>query len=148
MSESTILKPSAQYYVELAKIAQSSFDERRRFEWRVNFSLWAALGLVAYFAIKEKVQVFNSWKEAFYLGLIITVLYIVYQFMVSEAHKTDKRWKHYYLAKAEGEDVEPPERDFVGQTRTKQAMWWFSQIGFTVVMLLFVFTVLLRISVG
>jgi len=128
-------------YVELAKLAQSAFDERRRIEWRVNLGLWAALGAITYFARKERIQVFQPEWLAWVFAIGIFVSYVIYIFHFLAAHTTDKAWKHYYMARAEGEKADRPAR---GTWVFRGFPWWWliMQLIFTG-MLLYVVTMIL-----
>ncbi len=95
-------------YVELARLAQSAFDGRRKIEWRINFSLWGGLGIIAYWAMKYHIPIFDSkWTANCAFGVII-FLYIFALYLIACGHRQDKAWKHYYMNKAEGIASLPP----------------------------------------
>lgn len=55
---------SQETYVHLARLAHDSFEQRRSYEWKMHFGLWAAIAAVVYTAIKEKIVVFECEPEA------------------------------------------------------------------------------------
>lgn len=94
----------AEMYVELAKMSQESFLNRRSYEWKVAFGLWTAIGLITFFAI-EHADEFDSGL-VFSLGicyvLIGTCWLILWQFPLRLAFEKDQEFKHYYMTCAEG----------------------------------------------
>ena len=133
-------------YIEMARLAQGSFDERRRYEWQVNLSLWAALGLLVYACIKENISVFDSTCGAYLFGGIVLIFYLVFHFMVSRGHAIDKSWKHYYLGRAEGAASEKAPKHRLEERWTYKIVWWIPPVGFTVALLYLVIRVLLQQS--
>src|SRR5689334_17076339 len=53
----------ADTWIELAKLSQESFFNRRSYEWKVAFGLWAAIGLVTYFGATNA----EKFKDAIWL---------------------------------------------------------------------------------
>jgi hypothetical protein len=95
-------------YVELARLSHEAFVNRRNYEWKLHFGLWAALALVVYAAVQKKIHVFDSTKEAVLIGVVLLFSYVLHYLMVYRGHDIDKKQKHYYMDKAEGKCVNPP----------------------------------------
>ena len=132
-------------FVRMAELSQGAFAERRRYEWRINFGLWAALAIVTYACIREKIQVFSNCWEPYVFGILLFLVYVIHQIM-SRAHNLDKHWKHYYLDRAEGfHSVVRPTP--YGQTALRLRFWWvIAQLGFTVAVILLGIRVLMRVK--
>jgi hypothetical protein len=77
-------------------------NDRRIYEWKVNFSLWASIGLVVYAAVSNNLILFQSEREAYVVCGAFLLAYSVFHFMMSRAHNIDKAWKHFYFEMAEG----------------------------------------------
>ena len=71
-------KPTKETYVQLARLAHDSFEQRRSYEWKVHFGLWAAIAAVVYSAIKEKIILFSNPLEAYAGGLILWAIYFLH----------------------------------------------------------------------
>lgn len=129
-------------FVELAKIAQDSFESRRGYEWKINFSTWGALGALAYWSSKENVPLFSSPSQAYLIGGFILLLYLLSYCLIATAHCTDKSWKHYYLDQVEGVATSrpPPRKSFA------PIFWGVHNVAFTAVLLFFVFKILLQVK--
>ena len=44
-------KSKEEIYLELAKLAEQSFENRRATEWKVGFGFWAAIGIFTWFMV-------------------------------------------------------------------------------------------------
>ena len=97
-------KSDKEIALELARLAQDSFQNRRSFEWKVAFALWSGIALFTAFLAREPGLV-SGWRLAllfiFYLGVLATWFFL-WQIPLRRAFDTDKQWKHYYMHKAEG----------------------------------------------
>lgn len=83
----------------LFKLAESSwieFNERRAYEWKINFALWPGLGIVSGFAINEKDILFPHWAV---LGgiLILIVCYAWWQYGLYNSNFHDQQKRNHYL---------------------------------------------------
>ena len=64
--------PDSKTYLEMPQLSQQSIEARRGYEWKVNFSLWGGLALVAYFCWKERIaDIFISEGQARVLAIIL-----------------------------------------------------------------------------
>ncbi len=43
----------ASTYIELSKLSQDGFLNRRSYEWKVAFGLWITIGFITYFCVGE-----------------------------------------------------------------------------------------------
>lgn len=129
-TESESPKVSSETYVELAKLAHESFNQRRSYEWKVHLGLWSSVGLVVYVAIKEKIELPIFWIIS--ASVIVFIAYAIHLIMVSLGHWTDKKYKHYYTQKAEGntkaifntkEGKRPEEITWCETIDVKQLFW-------------------------
>jgi hypothetical protein len=140
-------KSKEEIYLELAKLAQQSFEHRRTYEWKAAFGLWAAIGLVTYFAV-EHPAVLTSWTVGV-IGAIYILLsvcwFFVWQVPTRRAFEQDKAWKHFYMHKAEGLTPERPTevtwREML--TGIRHLPWTYGQAVVTVLFLAGSFFVLL-----
>lgn len=137
-------------YLDLAKLAQQSFENRRIYEWKVAFGLWTGLGAFTYFAIQYAAPL-PTWAilclAVTYVGTA-AIWGVIWQPSLRTAHDCDKAWKHYYMHRAEDrpsnrrardpwrdETKRPPyeTRDEI-RVAWKQP-WTWAQTGVTVVFL-------------
>ena len=68
-------KSKEEIFLELAKLSQQSFENRRSYEWKVAFGLWTAIGLATYFMVEHS-QVITpatfAWLIISYIIVLIT----------------------------------------------------------------------------
>ena len=139
--------PDSTLFLDLARLSQDAFNERRRHEWRVNLSLWAALGLAVYAVLKEGIRVFDKPWEGWLFGAVVIGVHVIYMIMVNRGHMIDKKWKHYYLAKAEGrEPREVPQ--FSHSSKLVHVLWAIPQIVLTAAIVVLAVTLLIGVPVG
>jgi hypothetical protein len=113
---------SADTCVELAKLAASRHDERRKYEWKISLAFW---GLIIGAAIKKQEfgELIKAWQ-----GVILILLYVfVWLRGLWVANENDKSlWMHYlkeaeeYLKNRCHNLVDAPER-----TSYKEGKFWF-----------------------
>ncbi len=125
--EPALAQRDAEKYIELAKLSQQAFEERRRFEWRLVFSIWMALGLIAYTAVTQ--DVFVPPEALWALSGVLFVAFALYLNAVRRAHRIDKDWKHYYLDRAEDKETKRPK---------KESLSWLEWIAPQILMMLVV----------
>lgn len=147
MSTETEYKPnvSQETYVQLARLAHESFEQRRSYEWKMHFGLWAAIAAVVFAAIKEKISFFSCLSEAKLIGLILWAMYLLHFVMVSRGHWKDKQKKHFYMGKAEGQPVSTME-EYKITTFGLQALWAIPYMVFTGFLICLAIKVLLGIQ--
>lgn len=122
-------KVSSETYSELAKLAHESFNQRRNYEWKAHLGLWSSVGLVVYVAIKEHIEISISWLIL--AAIMVFIAYAIHLIMVSWGHWIDKKYKHYYTRKAEGdtkatleeEGKRPEDVKWIKTIDVKQAFW-------------------------
>lgn len=128
--------------VELARLAHDAFDARRRYEWRINFSLWGGLAAIGYWANNAQVRILDSPCLAVSVGVLLVVLYVASLLLINYGHSKDKAWKHYYMKHAMGKDAPEPMKYPIEWT---QIAWCACQTGFTVLLTCLVLKVLLHV---
>jgi len=116
-------------FLGLSRLAHDSLANRQQYEWRVNFSLWTAIGLTVYASVTNKLVIFRSdcggWM---WLGILV-VTYVGFLALVTRGHKIDRSFKHYYMDMAEGiNGTKRPE--------TKNSPWYVT-IGWPLTQLIF-----------
>lgn len=103
-------KDKANTYIELAKISQESFLNRRAMEWKVGFGLWTAIGLITYFAATNATLFAENtvnWIAWLYFAIAF-IWQAFYHVPIRLAFEDDKSFKHYYMHRAEGRSPEWP----------------------------------------
>lgn len=127
-------------FVDLAKLSQESFFNRREIEWRSAFGLWTAIGAWTYVSVTNAAVLVKLPLQSFpKLLVILTVaLFVGWQLPLRRAFEDDKRWKHYFMKRAAGIPVEPPESAgfLTGVTELRHWPWTFSQLAVTIVFLI------------
>jgi hypothetical protein len=129
---------NSNHFTELAKISQDSFLNRRTYEWKVNFSLWSAIGLFTYFALSNASVAKNL--PLFALAVAYSVLFLIYallwQIPMRQGFEMDKAWKHYYMHKAEGVLDQDRPTGKVSICKWNQLSYFFAQSLITLSFLL------------
>ena len=104
-----------QIYLELAKLQFDAHKNRQTYEWRINFSTWAALGLVASFIVTQKIDAHDCfWGDSCIRALLITAgaaLFASYcwvMLLCANNHRKDQDYKQKYANKADPSFVPPP----------------------------------------
>ena len=136
---------SQETYVQLARLAHESFEQRRRYEWKMHFGLWAAIAAVVFAAIKEKIIFFSCVSEAEWIGFTLWAAYLLHFIMVSSGHWKDKQKKHFYMAKAEG-SPESNMEEYKIRHFLLQALWAIPYMVFTGSLIYLAIKVLLGIQ--
>lgn len=117
-------------YVQLARLAHDSFEQRRSYEWKMHFGLWAAIVSVVWAVIKKDITALPCSINADYIGWGVFVMYILHFILVCRGHWEDKKRKHFYMALAEGKS------DVVIEELTKsyrflQVLWSLPYLSLT-----------------
>lgn len=133
-------------FMQLARLAHDSFEQRRSYEWKMHFGLWAAIAAVVFAAIKEKIIIFDSVCEAKYIGFSLWVIYLLHFIMVSRGHWKDKQKKHYYMDKAEGQPATLEEYNI--SQFWLQALWGIPYMVFTGSLIYLAIKVLLGVKIN
>jgi hypothetical protein len=71
-------------YLELADRAQHRFDQRREYEWKINFGLWAALGLALGFVLSNDSPISVGMKVG--ASIVLTMIVAVYLYWIANLH--------------------------------------------------------------
>jgi hypothetical protein len=97
-------KDKASVYMDLAKMAQDSFFNRRVYEWKIAFGLWAGIGALTYFVIsnKDKLAGFDPHSLGWIYLCFAAVWFVFWLIPLRRAFEGDKLFKHYYMWRAEG----------------------------------------------
>ena len=119
-------------FVSLARLAHDAFDARRRYEWRINFSLWGGLAAIGYWANKAQVRIIDSLCGAISVGVVVVMLYLASLLLINYGHAKDKAWKHYYMKSATGK--EEPSEPTKYRLALTQVAWCVCQTGFTLLL--------------
>jgi hypothetical protein len=99
--------------LELAKMSQESFFNRRSYEWKVAFGLWIAIGAITYIGIEKAASLGPTTPSRLgWLYVAIAVSWIFFwQWPTRLAFMDDKDFKHYYMHMAEGREARwPPDQ--------------------------------------
>lgn len=141
-------------WIELAKLSQESFLNRRSYEWKVAFGFWTAIGVITYFGAMSEEKV----KAAGWVYCLIPIYFIVglswlflWQAPMRRAFQKDQDFKHYYMEKAEGRTPDRPSSDLMPYWEAitgRQGVWTWAQTVFTWCVLLFSLMVLLYVKDG
>lgn len=115
-------------FLDLSRLAHDSLANRQQYEWRVNFSLWTAIGLVVYASVTNKLVIFRTDCGGWMWLSILVVTYVGFLALVTRGHKIDRSFKHYYMDKAEGKEATRPD--------TKNSPWYVT-IGWPLTQVIF-----------
>lgn len=142
-------KDLASTYIELAKLSQESFLNRRSYEWKVAFGLWVAIGFITYFAL-DKAELLQD-GTVIALGVLYGVLALIWFFWwqvpIRRAFEQDKSFKHYYMHRAEGWQTKWPKQvGYWDVTKGKHIPWTYGQTAITVAFMAASFIVILMAS--
>lgn len=136
-------------YLELAKLAQTSFEDRRRYEWRISFSLWIAIGSVGYWFSQASAA--NS-LSGFWVVLSCAAPFFHYwsHHNIARAHSIDKTQRHYWLDRCDTSGP-PPKKSLTdlihdaesAPIESGQNAWIWMQVAFTILLEVAVLSLLL-----
>lgn len=138
-------KTSQETYVELARIAQDSFDKRRSYEWKMHFGLWASIAAVVYAVATKEIEIFSSLCQARTIGAILWAMYFLHFVMVSYGHWQDKKRKHYFMEMAEGK-VDTQIEKYTIKHFGRQFLWATPYLIFTALLIHFAIKIILSIQ--
>lgn len=94
MTKQEILKNEIEALFKLEESAWREFHQRRSYEWKINFGLWAGLGTVSGFVIKENVEL-TPW---IWVGIVfLFTAYIWWHVGLFTSNKMDQAKRNYYL---------------------------------------------------
>ncbi len=96
-------KTDTERWIELAKIAQQDFFNRRQLEWRLSFSFWTAIAaFTATFFVEYGVEKPEClcWIVSVYAAGFL--LFAFWTYLVQRAHWRGKRFWLYYMNMAAG----------------------------------------------
>jgi len=115
-------------FLELSRLTHDSFSNRQRYEWRVSFSLWTAIGLVVYASVTQRINIFESACSERLAFLVLMATYIGFISLVTRGHHIDKAFKHYYMNRAEGKEATSP---------LSQPTPWYVTVGWPLTQVIF-----------
>lgn len=129
-------------YIALARLAHDAFHARRRYEWRINFSLWGGLAAIGYWAVNVQKRIFDTRPAAYGVGVALLLLYLGSLLLINYGHRQDKEWKRYYMRLAVKKESPEPTQYCLSLT---QVLWCLCQTGFTALLIWLVLEVLLGV---
>jgi hypothetical protein len=95
----------AKQFIELSKTNQENLWKRRSIEWKVNFGLWAALGVIAGFCYEKDLSL-DPTQHPYAIWAILGCVFIAYVWNnigTVISNEKDLDWQIYYKALAEKE---------------------------------------------
>ena len=97
-------------WINLAKIAQASFFNRRALEWKLALGFWGAIAAFTGAVLADKVEIGVEILPQ--VSCIYWILWIVsllcWKLPLQIAHATDKRFQVYYMQRAGNRSTEHP----------------------------------------
>jgi len=116
-------KGSLEGYLTLHARQRDSFDNRRSYEWKINFALWGGIALTTH-AFFKFVPPLDAANITWVYGFLFT-LYVLWSIGLWNANRVDKRWGRYYREHAEKilnkDDGKQPKRP--GHSFTLCGLW-------------------------
>jgi hypothetical protein len=159
-------------WLELAKLSQEMFKNRRELEWKLAFGFWTGIAsFTAAFFVPDKIRPLtppSCWKLAsVYFGAWIAAL--LWQLAIQKGHADNLHyWKLYMesgaksMEKAADGAAEPPEKNaggkcpvcaankdrdkFLDHWKPTNWLWLFAQCFFTGIFLCLSFLVIMSIG--
>jgi hypothetical protein len=120
-------------YLRLADRAQHRFDQRREYEWKVNFGLWTAIGLALGFLLSADAPIDSKMKWA--ATILLAIIVLVYGYWISMLHvraRRDRDTSIHWEDQAIASLPKPPKVYNTLAWRGVNQYWVFiGQIGFT-----------------
>lgn len=118
--------PPETNWIELAKLAQQSFFNRRELEWKLSFGFWAAIAAVTSAFFSGKLSTIYAHTpcilaSAYLLLFVLTIPF--WHLPLQKAHGGDKKYYFYYLKRARG--IEDPSFREKKGTWVDVDKWWF-----------------------
>lgn len=113
-----------QAFVSLAEAAWKDFDTRRSYEWKLNLAMWAGLGTLAGFSIKEKLILSN------YALIPLVVLFLTYVCIwtpsLRKRNWIDQQRAQFWWNKVAAQLVVqiPKEYLSMGSLKYRSCRWW------------------------
>jgi hypothetical protein len=136
-------------WLELAKIAQQSFFNRREIEWKLSLGFWTAIAAFSWMFFKVDClyvpPCFGCWLGFGYLFLFILTIPF-WHLPLQRAHGADKRYLNYYLKRARGID-DPKFREGNGTWEDVDKDWFYGHLAFTLFFLLLSWVVITQLAV-
>lgn len=120
-------------WLELAKIAQQSFFNRRELEWKLSLGFWAAISAFTWlFFSVAGIQVPTNFTCLLGIGYVLLFILTIpfWHLPLQKAHGGDKKYYFSYLKRARGED----DFGFVegkGTWKDVDKTWFFGHLVFS-----------------
>ena len=91
-------REKAEWYFKMSSAAYSAFNQRRVYEWKVNFALWAALALLTALGLKGELQAPLPAPPLALGGVCagVLVFYVLWLAGVQSANRVDQRLASNY----------------------------------------------------
>ncbi len=129
----------------LGEASFHGFDERRKYEWKVNFVLWTALGVVAGLQYRGELKLTFGSAAGIAVIILMSAIGLVYTFVwapgLFKRNQRDVSHAHWYWNEVESMlCIESPRRAYDKTPRPGRWKNWsfFSEITFTWIMALLV----------
>ena len=126
--------------LELAKLTQTNFHNRRSMEWRLLLGYWTGLALVTYAIISGKASVSGVPLALTLCGFFALLLVMVFFCIlpVQRGHALDQAFFHYYTRTLEGIQTERP----TPTTAKLNRAWLAGQVLFSTLLTAFAMTLI------
>lgn len=131
----------AKEWIELAKLAQENFHNRRSYEWKLAFGFWTAIGAFTSPFILDKIpkganlESFKNQLHWFYIFIwLVTV--VCWQIPLHSAHAGDREYKFYYIGRIKGmKEKQLPNDGLFKNWGTRNVLWCIGQCVISAVFL-------------
>lgn len=125
-------------FLKLAQLSQQSIENRRSYEWKVAFGLWAGIGLFTWFAVQNRLVPGKPiWIVVAYAAVLV-IWSVLWQLPLHRAYEQDKRWKHYFADRAESRSdslTADPRLSPPNCWVALRSLWFWGQVLMTAVFL-------------
>lgn len=129
------VKDKIEMLFKLAEQKWNEYNERRSYEWKINFSLWSGIGIITAFCINE----INFSKDYIWLLIgvyvIVFIVYVIFRKGLSNSCANDQIERFKYINKIHelldiNESRKPHQWKFLGLNWSH-----FTQIFITLIVL-------------
>lgn len=129
--------------LELAKLSQASFHNRRAMEWRLLLGYWGGVVLIVFGVLSGKVSATSPVVFLISAALVLLVLVVIFFCIlpIQRAHAADQQFFLYYTRRVEGiaTEADRPTAKIICLNRA----WTAGQILFSILLTLIAVTLVL-----
>ncbi|MBY0460638.1 MAG: hypothetical protein K2V38_25250 [Gemmataceae bacterium] len=127
-------------WIELAKLSQDSFQNRRAVEWKLAFGFWIAIGsfTAAFFTLEGfSCPAWLPWVLGIAYVLVLLVVIFCWQIPLHSAHAGDREWFIFYMDRAWWDSASgtaqpaPPVKGQPPKWNRNNRSWCIGQCAFT-----------------